>query len=275
MGKRYDWEVTPQNTPRFKEKQALVLLANGLFILNMLIIAICHPDDRRDSLICAAFAFEYAVLAVFEKRKAEWGLGSVITACALCFLGSAAWIYKTGCYWYYIGYGIEMLIFILAAVLMFRRRSSNMAHNGTGQRKQMVVRMNQTHRIGVITLSSLLIVGAFVSMIVLVSFAEMELWAKILLCIAPVIPMLIFLLYYASWQITFDSKGIHKQLFWIAMGSHSWAQVREVRASYSHTEQEVLCIYFKDGKTVRFRMICENADKARKLILTHNSIIAK
>lgn len=272
MGKRYDWEVTPQNTPRFKEKRALVLLANGLFILNMLIIAICHPNDRRDSLICAAFAFAYAVLAVFEKRKAEWGLGSVITACALCFLGSAAWIYKTGCYWYYIGYGVEVLIFIIAAVLMFRRRSPHKARNETSHRNHVIVRINKSHRIGVIVISALLIVGVLVSMTMLVSFAEMELWAKILLCIAPVILMLIIPLYYASWQITFDVSGIHKRLFWIKMGSHSWAQVSEVRASYSHTEQEVISIIFKDGKTVRFRMICENADKARKLLLSHHSI---
>lgn len=99
MGKRYDWQVTLQNTPRFKEKRALVLLANGLFILNLLIIAICHPDDRKDSLICAALAFVYALVSIFEKRKAEWEWGSVIIVCTLCFLGSAAWIYKTAYCW--------------------------------------------------------------------------------------------------------------------------------------------------------------------------------
>lgn len=124
MGKQYDWEVTPQNTPRFKEKRALVLLANGLFILNLVIIAVCYPDNRKDSLICAAFALVYAFIAVFDKRKVEWSLGSVITVCALCFLGSAAWIYKIGHYWYYIGYGVEVLIFTLAAVLLLKKKSA-------------------------------------------------------------------------------------------------------------------------------------------------------
>ena len=48
MGKRYDWEVTPQNTPRFKEKRILVLLANGLFVLNLLII---HCASGRNNVV--------------------------------------------------------------------------------------------------------------------------------------------------------------------------------------------------------------------------------
>ena len=134
MGKRYDWEVTPQNTPRFKEKRALVLLANGLFTLNLVIIAVCYPDNRKDSLICAALALVYAFIAIFDKRKVEWEWGSVITVCALCLLGSAAWIYKIGHYWYYIGYGIEVIIFTLAAVLMLKKKSAKRS----GDRKLFV-----------------------------------------------------------------------------------------------------------------------------------------
>lgn len=272
MGKRYDWEVTPQNTPRFKEKRVLVLLANGLFILNLLIIAVCHPDDWKDSLICAALASVYAFIAVFDKRKAEWSLGSVITVCALCFLGSAAWIYKIGHYWYYIGYGVEVLLFTLAATLMFSGKSAHKPHNRTNRRKQVILRKNKSHRIGVIIISALLIVGALTAMIVLVSLSEMELWIEILLCAAPVVPMMILPLYYASWQITFDANGIHKRLFWINAGSHSWSQIKEVRSAWSYTDQEVISILFNDGKALRFRMICENADKASQLILSHHSI---
>ena len=139
-------------------------------------------------------------------------------------------------------------------------------------KKAVVVQMNKSHGIGVLVVSSLLIVGVLASMIALVSLAEMELWAKVLFCIVPIIPLLILPLYYASWQITFNGSGIHKQLFWINAGSHSWSQVKEVRSEYSYTDQEVIRIHFKDGKTARFRMICENADKARKLILSHHSI---
>lgn len=149
------------------------------------------------------------------------------------------------------------------------------SHNEADRRKQVIVRMNKSHCIGVITLSALLIVGAVASMIVLVSLAEIELWMEILLCAAPVVPMMILPLYYASWQITFNANGIHKRLFWINAGSHSWAQVKEVRSAFSCTEQEVISILFKDGKTMRFRMICDNAEKARKLILSYSSIIDK
>lgn len=142
-------------------------------------------------------------------------------------------------------------------------------------KKAVVVQINKSQRIGVIVISTLLIVGALVSMSVLVSLAEMELWMEILLCAAPVAPMMILPLYYASWQITFNANGIHKRLFWINAGSHSWAQVKEVRSAFSCTEQEVISILFKDGKTLRFRMICENADTAKKLILSHSSIIDK
>lgn len=142
-------------------------------------------------------------------------------------------------------------------------------------KKTVVVQMNKRHRIGVLVVSSLLIVGVLASMIAMASMAEMELWLKTLLCIAPIVPLLILPLYYASWQIVLNINGIQKKLFWINMGSHSWAQIREVCATYSCTEQEVISIHFKDGKIVRFRMICENADKARKLILTHCSIGSK
>lgn len=139
-------------------------------------------------------------------------------------------------------------------------------------KKAVVVQMNKSHRIGVLVVSSLLIVGVLASMIAMASMAEMELWLKTLLCIAPIIPLLILPLYYASWQIVLNINGIQKKLFWINMGSHSWAQVKEVRSTFSYTEQEIISIHFKDGKTVRFRMTCENADKARKLILSHHSI---
>lgn len=142
-------------------------------------------------------------------------------------------------------------------------------------KKAVVVQMNKSHRIGVLVVSSLLTVGVLASMIAMASMAEMELWLKTLLCIAPIIPLLILPLYYASWQIVLNINGIQKKLFWINMGSHSWAQVKEVRSTFSYTEQEIISIHFKDGKTVRFRMTCENADKARKLILTHCSIGSK
>lgn len=155
---------------------------------------------------------------------------------------------------------------------MLRRRSPRKAPGGAYNRKQVIVRMCKSHRIGVITISALLIAGALVSMIVLVSLAEMDLWMGILLCAVPVVLMLPLPLYCSSWQITLNANGIHKRLFWINTGTHSWAQVKEVRSTFSYTEHEVISILFKDGKTMRFRMICENADKARKLILSHHSI---
>ena len=55
MGKKYDWTVTPQNTPRLKERRLLFLLAMGLLAVDLLVIAALHPNIRKDSLICAVF----------------------------------------------------------------------------------------------------------------------------------------------------------------------------------------------------------------------------
>lgn len=142
-------------------------------------------------------------------------------------------------------------------------------------KKQIVVRQCKTHRIGIWVFSAVFIFALLALVIFMANLAGLPTVAGVLYCIIPVAVLMPLPLYYASWQITFDANGIHKRLFWINAGSHSWAQVKEVRSAWSYTEQEVISILFKDGKALRFRMICENADKARKIILTHSSIMDK
>ncbi|MBQ7857052.1 MAG: hypothetical protein IJ351_00240 [Oscillospiraceae bacterium] len=90
------------------------------------------------------------------------------------------------------------------------------------------------------------------------------------------IPTFLFLpcpLYYATWQITFDSDGIQKRLWGINHKKHAWTQVKEVRSAWLISERSNgISIIFEDKKAVRFRMDCENAEEAKKLILSHCSI---
>lgn len=139
-------------------------------------------------------------------------------------------------------------------------------------KKQIVVRRCKAHRIGIWAFSAVFTFALLAYVIFMANLAGLPPVTAVMYCIIPVALLMPLSLYYASWQITFDANGIHERLFWFNAGSHSWAQVKEVRSTFSHTEQEVISIQFKDGKTLRFRMICENAEKARKLILSHHSI---
>lgn len=142
-------------------------------------------------------------------------------------------------------------------------------------KKQIVVRQCKAHRIGLWFFSAVFTFTLLAYVIIMVNLTELPPITAVMYCIIPVAVLIPLPLYYASWQITFNANGIHKRLFWINAGSHSWTQIKEVRSAFSCTEQEVISIHFKDRKIVRFRMICENADEARKLILTHCSIINK
>ena len=45
MGKRYDWQVTPQNTPRFKERRLLFLVVSGILVLNLILTGVFLAEN--------------------------------------------------------------------------------------------------------------------------------------------------------------------------------------------------------------------------------------
>ena len=137
----------------------------------------------------------------------------------------------------------------------------------------VAIRLCKSHRIAVYILSGSLILFSLAAMMLLVSFTEFRAGMKLLLCTAAILPLLPLPLYFATWQILFHENGIQKRLFWIRQKSRPWTQVKEVRSAWLISERNhVIRITFKDGKTIRFRMDCENAEKARKRILAHCSI---
>lgn len=124
MGKRYDWQVTPQNTPRFKERRILFLLAMGIFVLNLLCAAFLLSENNAYELFFAIEFGFFSVIHCFSERRREmhtWGY--VIFWIVFSFVGSAAVFLWHKAYWWFIGDGVELLIFTLTAVLMFKKKS--------------------------------------------------------------------------------------------------------------------------------------------------------
>ena len=78
MGKRYDWKVTPQNTPRFKERRILFLTAMGIFILNLLLTGIFLSKALKWSIIVAFISALFTVAQCFDIRREMWTWGYVI-----------------------------------------------------------------------------------------------------------------------------------------------------------------------------------------------------
>ena len=137
----------------------------------------------------------------------------------------------------------------------------------------VVIKMCKAHRIAVLIMFSLLYLFMLAAMIYLVALSEFGFGIILMLLAIPTFLFLPFPLYYATWQITFDVDGIKKRLFGINHKKYAWTQVKEVRSAWLISERNyVISIVFKDRKSIHFRMDCENAEAAKKLILSHCSI---
>ena len=140
-------------------------------------------------------------------------------------------------------------------------------------KKTIVIKMRKAHRILVRTMFSLLFLFMLAAMIYVITSSKFEIGIILMPLAIPTFLFLPFPLYYATWQITFDADGIQKRLFWLNQKRYAWTQVKEVRSAWLISERSYgISIIFKDKKAVRFRMDCENAEAAKKLILSHCSI---
>ena len=143
----------------------------------------------------------------------------------------------------------------------------------SSMKKTVVIKMRKTHRIAVLIMFSLLYLFMLAAMIYLVALSEFGFGIILMLLAIPTFLFLPFPLYYATWQITFDADGIKKRLFGINHKKYAWTQVKGVRSAWLISERNyVISIVFKDRKAIHFRMDCENAEAAKKLILSHCSI---
>ena len=137
----------------------------------------------------------------------------------------------------------------------------------------VVIKMCKAHRVGVLVMFISLFLFMLAAMIYVIASSKFEIGIILMLLAIPTFLFLPFPLYYATWQIKFDVDGIQKHLFGIKGKKHAWTQVKEVRSAWLISERNYgISIVFKDRKAIHFRMDCENAEAAKKLILSHCSI---
>lgn len=140
-------------------------------------------------------------------------------------------------------------------------------------KKTIVIKMRKAHRILVLTMFSLLFLFMLAAMIYVITSSKFEIGIILMLFTIPTFLFLPFPVYYATWQITFDADGIQKRLLGINCKKRPWTQVKEVRSAWLVSERSYgISIIFKNRKAIHFRMDCENAEAAKKLILSHCSI---
>lgn len=129
--------------------------------------------------------------------------------------------------------------------------------------KTVVVRRNRAQRMGVRFLGGL---GVLTAGIAGGFCGQIDPMLGILCEVAAVVIALL-VWSFERLRVTFDPDGI----LWKGR-LRPWAQVERVWARWSSGEGEVISIRFRDGKTLRLRMIEENAGKARNMICAHCSI---
>ena len=124
MGKRYDWQVTPQNTPRFRERRMLFLAAMGIFVLNLILTGVFLSENIAWFLIGAVVLVLFATVQCFDSRREMWTWGYVISWIVFSFVASAFLILWFKAYWWFIGYSIELIVFIILATGKLRKRTA-------------------------------------------------------------------------------------------------------------------------------------------------------
>ena len=137
----------------------------------------------------------------------------------------------------------------------------------------VVIKMCKAHRVAVLVMFISLFLFMLAAMIYVIASSKFEIGIILMLLAIPTFLFLPFPLYYATWQITFDADGLQKRILGINHKKHTWTQVEEVRSAWLISERNYgIIIVFKDRKAIHFRMDCENAEAAKKLILSHCSI---
>ena len=121
MGKRYDMYVTPQNTPCFKERRRIFLAAMGIFLFNLVLMSVFLFFDKTVSVIGILCTALFASAQFFDNRREMWTWGYVLFWCIFTFFLSAVFILWYKAYFWFVGYGIELVIFIAFVVWNLKR----------------------------------------------------------------------------------------------------------------------------------------------------------
>lgn len=130
MGKDYDVYVTPQNTPRFRERRMLFVAAMGMLTANLVVFACLVPEIRRGMIVCAVLITAFSVVQYFENRKAMWTWWYLLTDCVLFVLLKVGLLLRLDAYWYLAVLAAEILLWIvLTAVLLRPKHRKRKSHH--------------------------------------------------------------------------------------------------------------------------------------------------
>ena len=123
MGKSYDYTVTPQNTPRFRQRRWLFLLGMGCFLLNALLMAIVSQQNWKVILLLAGWGLVFTAAQYFDRRKNVWTWGYVISICVVFILITAV-MAAFGGLWWMAGVALtELCGFSILAVRMVKGKN--------------------------------------------------------------------------------------------------------------------------------------------------------
>ena len=130
MGKRYDQNVTPQNTPHFRKRRLLFVAAMGIFVLNLILSGIFVSQNTLWFIIVALVFLGFTVVQCFDKRAEMWTWGYILSWILFSFIASAVIFIAYKAYWWLIAFAIELTLFSLLYKKTFkrvRRRATNAA----------------------------------------------------------------------------------------------------------------------------------------------------
>ena len=134
-------------------------------------------------------------------------------------------------------------------------------------KKGIVVRKCKAHRVFLSVFAAIVLAAITICAISLNDPAVLLLSLPVLVIIAPMA------IYFFSWQLHFDENQVQKRVFFRKVKTYSYAQLREVKRRYYISENNIcVCMFFSDGKSIKFRMDDDGAELAVKELHRHRSI---
>lgn len=121
MENRYEQDINPQNTPRFRKRRTLFQTAMGIFVLNLILSGIFISSNTLWFIIVAMVFLGFTVVQSLDKRSDMWTWGYILSWIVFSFIASAVIFLSYKAYWWLIAYGIELALFILLYKKIFKQ----------------------------------------------------------------------------------------------------------------------------------------------------------
>ena len=121
MENRYDQNVTPQNTPRFRKRRMLFVTAMGMFVLNLILSGIFISPNTLWFIIVALVFLAFTIVQYLDKRSEMWTWGYILSWIVFSFIASAVIFLSYKAFWWLIAYAIELSFFVLLYKKLFKR----------------------------------------------------------------------------------------------------------------------------------------------------------